>query len=110
MRVALDARNSKPPKDWKPSTPGEETPRLRRSQLAALRAWAEREGHEVVFEVHDAASGGNPNRPAWCRVMAAARGHHVHAIAAVKLDRVARRFSRRNLSSWPAAPLEVRPR
>lgn len=90
MRVALYARNSKPPRGWKPSFPGEEPPSSYRSQLARLRAWAAREGHEIILEEYDIASGGNPNRPGWKRVLASARGHHVHVVAAVKLDRVSR--------------------
>lgn len=39
---------------------------------------------------HDVVSGGNPNRPGWNRILQAARGRHVHAIWAVKLDRVMR--------------------
>ncbi len=90
MRVALYARNSKAPRGWKPSSPGEEPPGSWRTQLARLREWAAREGHEVALEEHDVASGGNPHRPAWSRALAEARGHHVHAIAATKLDRVMR--------------------
>lgn len=91
MRVALYARNSKPPKGWRPAFPGEEPPGSWRQQLEELRAWAAREGHEVVLEAYDAkVSGKNPNRPGWRQVMQAARGHHVHEIAAVKLDRVMR--------------------
>ncbi len=90
MRVALYARNSKPPKGWKPSQQGEEPPGSWKLQLQALRVWAAKEGHEVTMEEYDLVTGGNPNRPGWNRVLAAARGHHVHLIAAVKLDRVMR--------------------
>ena len=90
MRVALYARNSKPPRGWKPSAPSEEPPGSWKLQLTALRIWAVREGHEVTLEEHDVVTGGDPNRPGWTKLMAAARGHHVHLIAATKLDRVMR--------------------
>ena len=90
MGVALYARNSKAPQGWKPSQPGEEAPGSWRLQLQALHAWAAREGHEVALAEYDLVTGGNPNRPGWNKVMAAARGHHIHLVAAVKLDRVMR--------------------
>ncbi|MCA1812015.1 MAG: recombinase family protein [Halobacteriales archaeon] len=89
-RVALYARNSKPPKGWKPQGEGEEPPGSWKLQLHALRAWAAREGHDVAMEEYDVVTGGNPNRPGWNKVLAAARGHHIHMVAAVKLDRVMR--------------------
>lgn len=91
MKVALYARNSQPPKDWKPKTPGEEPPGSWVQQLQELEAWAKREGHEVVLAAHDAqVSGKDPNRPGWKKVLAEVRGHHVQAVAAAKLDRVMR--------------------
>lgn len=91
MKVALYARNSKPPQGWKPTVPGEEPPGSWRQQLQQLRAWAQREGHVVVLEGYDAqVSGKDPNRPGWQSIMAAVRGHQVQAVAAVKLDRVMR--------------------
>ena len=90
MRVALYARNSKPPKGWRPQVEGEEPPGSWKLQLQALRSWAKREGHDVAMEEYDVVTGGNPNRPGWNKVLAAARGHHVHLVAAVKLDRVMR--------------------
>jgi hypothetical protein len=45
----------------------------------------------VTLEKYDAqVSGKDPNRPGWQAVMSAVRGHHVQAVAAVKLDRVMR--------------------
>lgn len=89
--MALYARNSKPPQGWKPSVPGEEPPGSWQQQLDALRAWADREGHEVTQEEHDAqVSGKDPNRPGWRRIMSSVKGRHVHLVAAVKLDRVMR--------------------
>ncbi|MHB8634326.1 MAG: recombinase family protein [Thermoplasmatota archaeon] len=93
MRIALYARNSKPPRGWKAAMLGEEPPGSWKLQLQALRAWAAKEGHEVAVEAHDLATGGDPNRPGWQKVLAAARGHHVHAIVVVKLDRVMRSTS-----------------
>ncbi len=91
MKLALYARNSKPPRGWKPSHPGEEPPGSWKQQLDALREWAARNGHEVVLEKHDAKkSGRDPNRPDWEAVMQEARGHHIQAVAATKLDRVMR--------------------
>ena len=90
MKVALYARNSKPPKGWKPSVSGEEPPGSWRTQLEALRTWAAREDHEVALEQHDMASGRDPHRPGWERIVAEARGHHVALVAATKLDRVMR--------------------
>ncbi len=90
VRVALYARNSKPPRGWKPSRPGKEPPGSWKTQLESLRAWAARQGYVVVLEEHDVATGRDPNRPAWRRVMQEARGHHIHVILAVKPDRVAR--------------------
>ncbi len=90
-RVALYGRNSKPPRGWKPSYPGEEPPGSWRQQLDVLRAWAAREGYNVVQEEHDAnVSGRDGNRPGWKRIMSSVRGRHVHIVAAIKLDRVMR--------------------
>lgn len=90
-RIALYARNSKPPKGWKPEFPGQEPPGSWKQQLEQLRAWAKKEGHDVVAECHDAnVSGKDGNRPGWQKVMSLVRGHHVQLVAAVKLDRVMR--------------------
>ena len=90
MKAAIYARNSKPPRGWKPSRRGEEPPGSWKSQLEALRSWANREGHEVVLEEHDTATGGDPNRRGWDKILAAARGHHIQLIAVVKPDRAMR--------------------
>jgi DNA invertase Pin-like site-specific DNA recombinase len=89
-RVALYARNSQPPKGWKPSFPGERPPGSWETQLEGLGTWAEREGYEIVIKEHDVASGRDANRRGWERVLQEARGHHVHAVASTKLDRVMR--------------------
>jgi DNA invertase Pin-like site-specific DNA recombinase len=60
------------------------------SQLARLREWAAREGHEVVLERVDTATGRHVQRPGLTEVMAEARGHHVHVVAVCKVDRWAR--------------------
>src|SRR5438093_692574 len=91
MKAVLYARNSKPPKGWKGSdSDRDEAPGSWKTQLASLRAWAAREGHEVVLEEHDMASGRDPHRPGWERIVAEARGHHAALVAATKLDRVMR--------------------
>jgi DNA invertase Pin-like site-specific DNA recombinase len=90
VKVAIYARNSKPPKNWKASFPGEEPPGSWKTQLEDLRTWARRNEHEVLLETHDMVSGRDPNRPGWEQVMSEVRGHHVQAVAAVKLDRVMR--------------------
>src|SRR2546425_8586274 len=91
LKLALYARNSRPPKNWKPSVPGEEPPGSWRQQLTHLRDWSSRQGHVVVLEEHDAAeSGADPHRPRWSAVMQEARGHHIDAIAVTRSDRVMR--------------------
>src|SRR5437773_9736262 len=90
MKVGLYARNSKPPRGWKPSTTGEAPPGSWKVQHESLRAWAKREGHEVALEEHDMRSGKDANRPAWDRIIQDARGHHVHMVAVTKVDRVMR--------------------
>ena len=90
-RLGLYARNSKPPKGWRPSFEGEEPPSSWSVQLDQLRAWAEREGRDVVvveYDVH--ASARDPNRPAWKRLMNQVRAHRVDEVAATRLDRVMR--------------------
>lgn len=90
MRVAIYARNSRPPKGWAPKTPGEEPPGSWRLQVAKLQELSERAGDEVHLVEHDVASGKDSNRPGQERVMAAARGHHVHKVLVTKIDRWAR--------------------
>ena len=62
------------------------------SQIERLRAWAQASGggYEVTLVETDEATGKNVRRPGLDRVMAEARGHHIHAIAVTKVDRWAR--------------------
>ena len=90
MKVAIYARKSKPPRAWKASFDGESPPTSVESQLRRLRAWAAQAGHVVALEASDTASGGNPNRPGWNRVLNAVRGGHVQAVAITKTDRAMR--------------------
>lgn len=90
MKVAIYQRNSKAPKGWKPSSPNEEPPGSWMGQQRRLQAWAQMNGHEVVMDEHDVASGSNPNRPGWRKVMQAVKGGHVQAVAIVKTDRAMR--------------------
>ncbi|HEV2450216.1 MAG TPA: recombinase family protein [Thermoplasmata archaeon] len=76
-RVGLYGRVSTPDQD--PS-----------SQLARLRDWAGRQGLEVALEEVDTASGRLVRRPGMDRIMVEARGHHIAAVAVVKVDRWAR--------------------
>jgi DNA invertase Pin-like site-specific DNA recombinase len=73
-RVALYARVSTHDQDASP-------------QLARLRAWAAQQGFQVHAEHVETASGRLVRRPAMDAIMALVRGHHVHAVAVVKLDR-----------------------
>jgi DNA invertase Pin-like site-specific DNA recombinase len=77
MKVALYARTSTADQDGS-------------SQLERLREWARREGHDVVLERTDVASGRLVRRPGAGDVLAEARGHHIQAVAVVKVDRWAR--------------------
>ena len=76
MKVAIYARRSQ----------GQE-PEV---QAQRLRRAAEAEGHEVYFVATDVATGRNPNRPGWKRVMEAVRGGHVRAVWVTKVDRAMR--------------------
>src|SRR4029077_10551567 len=60
------------------------------SQIARLREWAARMGHQVAFERTDVASGKHSVRPGMEAVMAEARGHPVQIRAVAKVDRWAR--------------------
>lgn len=88
--AAIYGRNSKPPKGWRPAFPGEEPPGSWRLQIARARAVAVANGDEVVQEEHDVVTGGDPNRPAWARILAAVRGNRVQRVYVTKLDRVMR--------------------
>jgi DNA invertase Pin-like site-specific DNA recombinase len=90
MRVALYARRSKPPKGWVPSSPGEAAPGSIDAQLAKLKQWAEAERHQVAMVETDQATGKNPNRPGWERIMAAVRGGHVQCVAITRTSRAMR--------------------
>ena len=77
MRVALYARVSTEDQDAS-------------TQLDRLREWATREGHDVVIERTDVASGRLVRRPGADEILAEARGHHIQAVAVCKVDRWAR--------------------
>lgn len=55
--------------------------------LGRLRDWARRMDYEVVGEFTETASGRLVRRPQQEQVMKLVRGHHVHHVAVVKLDR-----------------------
>lgn len=76
MKVAIYGRRSK----------GQEP----EGQLARLRGAAAAEGHTVVLEASDVATGSDPNRPGWSKVMAAVRGGHVQGVWITKTDRAMR--------------------
>ncbi len=77
MRVGLYSRVSTEGQDATP-------------QLDRLREWAAREGHTVVLERTDVASGRLVRRAGADEIMAEARGHHIEAVAVCKIDRWAR--------------------
>lgn len=76
MRAAIYGRRSK----------GQEP----EGQLARLRLAAAAASHGVVLEASDVATGSDPNRPGWAKVMAAVRGGHVQAVWITKTDRAMR--------------------
>lgn len=90
MKAAVYGRNSKPPKGWKPSFEGEEAPGSWTVQVPRCEAAALAAGDELVVSLHDVASGGNANRPAWSRLMGMVRGGVVGRVYVTKLDRCAR--------------------
>lgn len=90
MKVAIYARNSKPPRGWRPKTPGEAPPGSWELQIKACREAAARAGDEVVLEAHDVATGSDPNRPEWQSVLAAVQGGTVRRVYCTKMDRPAR--------------------
>ena len=73
-------------------------------QLEALRRYAEARGLEALEFVDQAQSGAKDRRPALDRMLEAVRRREVDAVAAVKLDRIAR--SVRHLTAL-AAELEA---
>lgn len=87
---AIYARNSKPPKGWRPSFQGEEPPTSWTFQVAKARARATADGFAVVLDEHDIATGSDPNRPGWESIMSAVRGGRVRRVYATKLDRCMR--------------------
>ena len=78
-RVALYARVSTDDKGQDPF-----------NQMDIIRRIANQRGYEVVGEFADHASGKDPNRPEWQKVMDLARLHRIDAIMALRLDRVMR--------------------
>ena len=60
------------------------------NQVERLKEWATRQGFDVAIIESDKASGRRVVRPGQERIMAEARGHHIHAVAVVKVDRWAR--------------------
>lgn len=59
-------------------------------QLERLQEWATRNGYHVEVTETDRASGKLTVRRGQERLMAQARGHHIHAVAVAKIDRWAR--------------------
>jgi len=60
------------------------------AQLDRLAVWAQALGHEVVGTWTDRASGADPVRPGFVRLMEAARKREVDVILVVRLDRIMR--------------------
>ncbi len=79
MKIALYARVSK-----------SDDSQTNENQLLRLREYAKTEGHQVIEEYQDFASGADPNRPALEKMLRDARGHRFTLILAVRLDRIAR--------------------
>lgn len=90
MKVAIYARKSKPPSDWRPAQEGELPPTSVEVQVRRLKAACEAQGHEVVLVETDTASGSNPNRPGWKRLLAAVRGGSVQGVWMTRTDRAMR--------------------
>jgi DNA invertase Pin-like site-specific DNA recombinase len=90
MKVALYARKSKPDPTWRPSFEGELPPTSVETQVKRLQAAATAAGHEVVLVEVDQASGSNPNRPGWRRIMASVDGAHVGEVWMTRSDRAMR--------------------
>lgn len=89
-RVALYARKSKPPSDWRPAADGELPPTSVETQVARLQKHMAALGHGVVMVETDTASGANPNRPGWRRVLSAIDGGHVQQVWMTRPDRAMR--------------------
>lgn len=79
MKVALYARVSK-----------SDNSQTNENQLLRLREYVKLEGHQIIEEYQDFASGADPNRPALEKMLRDARGHRFNLILAVRLDRIAR--------------------
>lgn len=90
MKAAIYARRSKPPKGWVPSYPGEEAPGSLDAQLKKMRQWAEDNGRTLILEASDTATGRNPNRPGWRRIMGAVKGRHVQEVILTRTSRAMR--------------------
>jgi len=93
MTAAAYGRNSKPPKNWKPTEDQPEPPGSYRQQLAKCERFAVAAEEALAVQEFDVASGGNANRPAWSRIMSGVRGGTIHRVYATKLDRVARNLA-----------------
>jgi DNA invertase Pin-like site-specific DNA recombinase len=74
QRVAIYARVSGHTQDAAP-------------QLARLRAWATERNWVIAHEELETVKGRLVRRPGMDRIMALVRGHRIHAVAVVKLDR-----------------------
>lgn len=60
-----------------------------KTQVPLMLEWCERNGYSVAAEHEfvEVASGADPSRPLQKQLMAAAKGHHIHAVICWRLDR-----------------------